>query len=328
MDLKKFKLGFGPMSREIIDLLGEYSEHAPLMVIGSRNQVDYQGGYVCDSNYLNKKLSNRKNILLCRDHCGPYFKDTDKQLSLGYAIDECKKTINADINAGFNLIHIDVSKVPTASNMYAVADELIEFTLGLKPDILLEFGSEENTGQNLESTLANIDDQLNYCKKYKDNIKFFVSQTGSLTKGHQAGNFDIEYNLTIADKIHSAGFLFKEHNGDYLTSSDLELRKQSGIDAINIAPQLGVVQTTVLKSIADNGAEWNNFVNVVYNGNRYQRWLDPSQYSDKNEAVRVSGHYFFNTLEYELLLNSIDKDYFYTKLKNDIFNVLNIYKNY
>jgi hypothetical protein len=40
--MTKFKIGFGPMSTEIVDILCEYTEEKnyPLMIIASRNQVD------------------------------------------------------------------------------------------------------------------------------------------------------------------------------------------------------------------------------------------------------------------------------------------------
>ena len=42
-----FRLGFGPMSREVIEILCNYSHNnkKPLMIIASRNQVDAESGY-------------------------------------------------------------------------------------------------------------------------------------------------------------------------------------------------------------------------------------------------------------------------------------------
>jgi hypothetical protein len=41
--MDKFKLGFGPMSKDIVDILCKHSveNNYPLMIIASRNQVDY-----------------------------------------------------------------------------------------------------------------------------------------------------------------------------------------------------------------------------------------------------------------------------------------------
>jgi len=43
-----FRLGFGPMSSEVITSIAKYSHEykEPLMLIASRNQVDAESGYV------------------------------------------------------------------------------------------------------------------------------------------------------------------------------------------------------------------------------------------------------------------------------------------
>ena len=95
--MKKFKLGAGPMSKEIIDLLIEYSAtfSFPIMIIASRNQVDYDSGYVCTTAQLAKQVKSHpdynKDILICRDHCGPYFSDLDQGLSLSDALNNTSR---------------------------------------------------------------------------------------------------------------------------------------------------------------------------------------------------------------------------------------------
>jgi hypothetical protein len=318
-----FKVGYGPMSLEIIDLLQQYSKDESIMVVASRNQVDYNRGYVCNTRQLVDRITDKSNLLICRDHCGPGFSSNDG--SIQQAINECKHTIIEDIDCGFNIIHIDVSRIP--DNQLKYAEELIEFTLRNNPNITLEFGSEDNTGLNINDSLDRIDEQLAFIKTYKDHIRYFVTQTGSYTLHRQMGNFDVSTNSIIAEKIHRAGFLFKEHNADYLTSEQLELRKTAGIDALNVAPQLGCIQTTVLHKLAKNKKEWRDFAELVYKGNNWKRWV-PEYLNDKALSVIASGHYHFNSTEYHKLLDSIDVDVFHLLLKAEIFTVLNNYKEY
>jgi tagatose-1,6-bisphosphate aldolase non-catalytic subunit AgaZ/GatZ len=72
-----FRLGFGPMSREVIEILCNYSHNnkKPLMIIASRNQVDAESGYVMTTPQIREQLSTLPTdyIWMCRDHCGPYF---------------------------------------------------------------------------------------------------------------------------------------------------------------------------------------------------------------------------------------------------------------
>jgi D-tagatose-1,6-bisphosphate aldolase subunit GatZ/KbaZ len=327
-NIKKFKLGFGPMSREIIRILADYTKekYYPLMIIASRNQIDFDSGYVCTTKELAEQLKEYRgdNLLLCRDHCGPYFSDADRNLTLNEAVIRCKKTIQADIENGFDLIHIDVSRVK--DNPLAVATDLIDFTLGLKPDIMLEFGSEDNTGIDLNGSLGRIDSQLEFLAKYNKNVKFFVTQTGSLTKSHQRGVFDIEHNRQAKMQINNAGFLFKEHNADYFTENDINLRLQAGVDSLNIAPQLGKIQTDLLKEFAPRDL-WDKFADLVYSQGYWQRWVEPGV-TDRDIAVSVSGHYCFGSKEYVDIIAAIDAKQFNFELKTRIEDMLKLYRTF
>lgn len=328
-NMKQFKLGVGPMSQRIVKILAQHSEEYdyPLMLIASRNQVDFDSGYVCTTEELVKLIASAtptkpQKLLLCRDHCGPYFSLADEGLTVEQAIERCKKTIATDIANGFDLIHIDVSKIDDSDFRYAT--ELIEYALSLKPDIKLEFGSEDNTGENLDVSIANLDAQLKFLSKYKDNAVFFVTQTGSLVKDRQVGYFNVNKNKSIIDLVHSAGFLFKEHNADYFTKKDVILRQTSKIDALNIAPQLGVIETTCLKEFAPVEL-WNKFADMVYSKNHWQRWVSNINFT-KETAIMVSGHYCFNSDEYRNIIAAIDHDKFMEELKSRIHEVLSIYK--
>lgn len=316
------------MSREIIKILANYTKehYYPLMIIASRNQVDFDSGYVCTTKELAEQLKSYRgdNLLLCRDHCGPYFSDADRNLTLNEAVTRCKKTIQADIENGFDLIHIDVSRVK--DNPLAVATDLIDFTLSLKPDMMLEFGSEDNTGIDLNGSLGRIESQLEFLAKYSKNVKFFVTQTGSLTRSHQRGVFDIEHNRLAKLQINNSGFLFKEHNADYFTENDIKLRLESGIDSLNIAPQLGKIQTDLLKEHAPHDL-WEKFANLVYSEGYWQRWVEDGG-EDRNIAVSVSGHYCFSSKEYNDIITAIDLEKFNLELKNKIESMLSLYRTF
>lgn len=327
--MKKFKLGFGPMSKLIAKSLAKYSAttNSPLMIIASRNQVDATSGYVCTSRELVELVKEYKtdNLLICRDHCGPYFADADKTLTLEQAMARCRETIAADIAAGFDLLHIDVSRVKP--DPLAAAAELFDYALSLNPNIKFEFGSEDNTGIDLDSSIARIESQLEFLEKYKNNLVFFVSQTGSLTKEHQAGKFDVAMNKQTAQKIHAAGLLFKEHNADYFTAEDLTARASAGIDSLNIAPQLGKIQTLLTEKFAAATA-WAEFSDYVYQQGFWARWVS-DQGQDRSNAVAASAHYCFATEEYQKVLASIiDLTQFDQALEREIFALIDFYKKF
>src|SRR5690242_5038473 len=103
------RIGIGPMSPEIVEAAFRYSSlrRTPLMLIASKNQIDWDGGYVGGwktTDYMDyvkkmKKKYPRAEIYVCRDHCGPGFKNDD--------LDDVYKTIDSDIENGFDLIHVD-----------------------------------------------------------------------------------------------------------------------------------------------------------------------------------------------------------------------------
>lgn len=330
MDAKKFKLGVGPMSKDIVNVCLQYSAHHnyPIMIIASRNQVDYDTGYSMTTSELGKLVKespyyNSDNILLCRDHCGPYFSDLDKPLNLPSAIKRCIKTIEADINAGFDLIHIDVSGVDV-DKQQQVAVELFTTAVQRNKNILFEFGAEDNTGDTTE-TLNVLVEQQKWIEPWRENIRYIVSQTGSLVKQTQIGVFDLEQNSIIADQIHNSGYLFKEHNADYLNRYQVKLRAKTGIDAINIAPQLGTVCSQVLHDLGTNSEEYKKFMDEVLNSGYWVRWVTPGVINDDVKFI-ASAHYLFGSPKCNNLIAAIGPNKYKVELTERLFNVLDEYR--
>ena len=89
------------------------------MLIASRRQIDseqFNGGYVNNwttskfANYVKTKDKNT-NIILSRDHCGPWQNNEEKKqnLNLDLAMKSAKESYKEDIDAGFKILHIDTS---------------------------------------------------------------------------------------------------------------------------------------------------------------------------------------------------------------------------
>ena len=138
----KSKLGLGPMSSEIIEAVFKNSQENKnqLMLIASKNQIDYGGGYV--NNWTTKEYSQflssmkekypKSDVKTCRDHCGPGF---NKNFSLG----DSYKTMEEDIKQGFDLIHIDFCKFKgDLEEKLKESKKAIEFCSKLNPNILFE----------------------------------------------------------------------------------------------------------------------------------------------------------------------------------------------
>lgn len=318
------KLGFGPMSPEIIDTLVSYSNQGhPLMLIASRNQIDANSGYVMTTEALYERVyKTMSNYLwLCRDHCGPYFLDTEKSLDIGPAIEATKKTIAKDIEMGFNLIHIDTSR---CNDVYGVAEQLIEFCLKLNPKIHFEFGTEENVG--VAAGVNKYQEDVKFASQFP-NMEFVVAQTGSLVmEDRQVGDFDIAIATELADFAHSKNVKLKEHNADYLTAEQIQMRKQAGVDACNIAPQLGVIQTKTILSLAQQfNVDSTEFANTVLDSKRWKKWM-----LNGGDQIKINsaGHYCFTSDPYKQLVEKLnvhcntDKE-----IESSIVQCLDLYYN-
>ena len=300
----QFKLGFGPMSIIVNRALAEYAsmKQRPLMIIASRNQVDADSGYVMQTQALADQMEPLRSdyLMLCRDHCGPYFLDSERELSIKDAVNATKKTIAADIEAGFDLIHIDTSR---CNDPYPVADELFNFCLELNPNIKFEFGTEENVV--VRAGVKKYKDDVRFASQYP-NMEFVVAQTGSLTmEDRQIGSFEPGLVKQLVAFAEQSRVKLKEHNADYLTAEQIQMRKSAGVHACNIAPQLGVIQTSVTLELARQFAvNTNEFERTVLDSNKWQKWM----ISDNEDTkVLVAGHYCFNTESYQRLFERVQK---------------------
>ena len=76
---------------------------------------------------------------------------------------------------------------------------------------------------------------------------------------------------------------------------------------MNIAPQLGVVQTKLLKELCLSRAGedlWNAFSQVVLASGRWKKWTDSNL---DDQKVIVAGHYCFNSPEYLAILDALNQ---------------------
>ncbi len=333
MDFSKFCLGVGPMSRYVVDFCLQYSKKHdfPVMIIASRNQVDHDTGYAFSTPELAKYVRQHRDydperVLICRDHCGPYFSDRDHGLALEQALENCINTLHADCDAGFNLIHVDVSRIPE-SEQYRVAQILFDSALSQQPRMMFEFGTEDNTGLHREETLSKLRQQLEFVERYKPNIKFVVSQTGSLTKHTQVGTFELEPNHEIAQLIHEHGLLFKEHNADYLPESDVRMRRTAGIDSINIAPQLGAVQSQVMLKYGGKHPDLlSEFYSDVIRASFWAKWITKDVTSN-DVKFAASAHYCYNYRSGRKLLAELQTNpEFLRELQDSLYHALDQYR--
>jgi len=138
-----------------------------------------------------------------------------------------------------------------------------------------------------------------------DQVRYAVVQSGTCVKGlTNIGNFDPKRSKKMCDVVKSAGLLAKEHNSDYLSIQDLQARADCGVDAFNIAPEFGVIETNTLIEelrMAGYENELRKFMVICVASGKWEKWLqdgDPS-YDDMEYLTQLCGHYNFTSNQYE-----------------------------
>jgi len=304
------KLGVGPMSSQIIEAVFRYSSshQIPLMLIASLNQINYLSGYV--NGWTTKKfiqhisLLRRKypqaKVFICRDHCGPGFYSKLNTLK------EIYRSIDSDLENGFNLLHIDFCHLSGGKDeILNQSQKAIEYIRKNSPRTLIEIGTDENTGAQLTDA-KKIEQEMKYFTS-RGKIHFFVSQTGSLIKEmNQIGRFNPKFIRKVKPIADKFGVKLKEHNADYLQGQDIKLRKGL-ISAVNVAPQFGLLQTSLaLQKSLTYGVDASDFLNAAYSSGKWKKWLHTNTHHNKLLCSLVAGHYVFSGVAYRRLHTKIN----------------------
>lgn len=289
------------MSKNIVDVLLELSKHYPIGFIPSRRQVEHDGGYVngwTSKEFFDYVKSNNESCLVCRDHGGRL---------QGQSPDDGDVSTMEDSSIGFDIIHVDPwKKFTTISEVALETCRVIRLCLEENRDSKFEIGTEEAieryTSEDLDKFLSIVKEELG---ENFNSIVYAVVQFGTKIVGTKnIGTFDKERASRMIKVVHRFDLLSKEHNGDYLTTSELEERFSLGLDAINIAPEFGVLESVSLINYLIDNIEMQKleeFFEICYNSKKWVKWMphdDRLDYWDTKFydylICKVSGHYVFN----------------------------------
>ncbi|KKN98949.1 hypothetical protein LCGC14_0141940 [marine sediment metagenome] len=296
------------MSKEIIEAVFYCSQTRckPLMLICSRNQVDKNSGYVFTTQqYMNyiaeiERKYPKSNVTICRDHCGPGFGPKDD------TIQSVRDTIRCDLENGFDLIHIDLchAKMSHQEKINRTV-ELMKFAKNIRSDVMFEIGTDDNVGI-AELDVNKIREDVQACQQVANPV-FYVVQTGSLVREtRNTGAFNTDSVGKMHEILKSCGTKLKEHNADYLTREQI-VRRRGIVDAVNIAPQLGVVQTNyVLSQALIYGIDTRGFVCRVVHHDNWKKWID--SWEGQYLCALVAGHYHYHEPLYERLISELAEE--------------------
>ena len=152
-----------------------------------------------------------------------------------------------------------------------------------------------------------------------------VIQSGTrLCEGKNIGEFDedrLQHMLSLASKY---GLIAKEHNGDWLTMDNIRKKTEVGLKLINIAPELGMIETNViLEHLKKDIESFEKLYDICFKSNLWKKWVksDFDYINNKEDIIRVSCHYNYTNEEFIKIKDGIEniddeiKDRLYSRLK-------------
>ena len=334
-NLIKSKLCLGPMSKNIVDAIIEYSNenNLDITLIPSRRQIEYNGGYVNNwtTETFTKYIKSKSNLItIQRDHGGPGqgLNDDDGYESLKY---DCKY---------FDSIHIDPWKKYTKfEDGVKWTVDLLNFCYNINPDLYFEVGTEESIRKFSQTDLENLlkDLKSNLKEEIYDKILFCVIQSGtSLKNGINTGIYDETKLKDMNFLIKKYNKYSKEHNGDYMDKNIMLNRFNNNLEALNIAPELGYIETTIILNDLKNNKLYDKielFFKICLESGKWKKWVneDFNPYENKEKLIEICGHYVFSHPEFKNIKNIKDKDIinliklnihdFYKIINNKYYNI-------
>lgn len=291
------------MSKNVIDAVINYSNKydTEIGLIASRRQIDHLTGYTGFttaklSSYVRSKTSK---VFLQRDHGGPY---------QGSYIDDGVDSAKVDTKY-FHAVHVDPFKSPEVTFNRAISKtvQIIEHCLDVNSRTVFEVGTEQAIFPYEPSDL---DKLLNVLEKVLgpdfDRIKYAVVQSGTgldLGKSLNTGTFNPDKLSEFVKVCNAYGVKSKEHNGDFLSADQIKSRFDLGLSGLNIAPELGQVETSVYLSNANEIAKVR-LSKLALDSNYWRKWaregFDPHE--QREELIMMAGHYLFNTVPFKQIV--------------------------
>lgn len=261
----------GAVSRRVIEEAAKLQVH---QIIASRRQVDIGGGYTgIDQHELTYIVNDLSDGMTCvvRDHGGPLQGGKD---------DDGTESFDADVTAGFHALHIDVCNV-SRDNQVSVLTDLIK---RYRDDAYIQIGGERDEQ-------AWLDTLFEAAIKHVTPTYAVIDLGGHVHADAQYGQSFLTVDLVgdITYRYNKRGVHTVAHNMDWMGHR----RQYDGsLDAINIAPEFGVVEVDAMLSIMDP-ENVHALLKYAYFTGKWRRWFsenEGSRFKRAKCAVRYLMH--------------------------------------
>ena len=149
-----------------------------------------------------------------------------------------------------------------------------------------------------------------------DKIKFLVIQCGTnLLEQSNIGTYDSETLKRMIEVCKKYNLTAKEHNGDWISSNIVKNKEKAGLTCINIAPEFGEIESSVLiTNFKENPEDLESFFKICYESNTWKKWVSPEfdPFTNKEKLIKICGHYNFTNQTFLYIKSK------YQNIDNDI----------
>ena len=133
-------------------------------------------------------------------------------------------------------------------------------------------------------------------------IKYAVVQSGTrldLSTRTNTGDFNNNRLLDFIEVVKSFDLMSKEHNGDYLIDSfDVEIRYESGLDAINIAPEFGQIESEFYLEQCKGSSLFDILHDICYTSGKWKKWIPDISRVSKKQIIMTCCHYILSEKDF------------------------------
>lgn len=269
-------LGICPVFPEVVEAAFEEAveEEYPPMFVATPRQVDADRGYTGWSQQdlmdFCRETAERKGYegpyLVARDHGGPYqsMRDRgDSSVKLDTAIGYSKELFRNDLEAGFDIIHVDATEDPRVDGILdldKVADRTAELIVSTEEyrrnqglsEVYYEVGTEEVVGgmtdpDSFERFVDLLRGKLESGQgPTMEKLMFVVGQVGTTMRIDMKNNFDPAQAKKLVKIVSEKDLFLKVHYTDWLSDPVLEEFPEIGIGAANVGPEFA---TALIKGL-------------------------------------------------------------------------------
>ena len=243
------RLCVGAGSRRVVE---EAAKLRVAQIVASRRQVDIGSGYIgLDQRALVKLvkgLSGRQTRVV-RDHGGPLQGGTE---------DDGVASFDADVAAGFDILHLDVSALPRDEQ----PETLLRLIDRYGSQIAFEVGGERDEQDWLSELTHAI--FLAQCVLPETVV---IEAGGHIWADRQCGFFQAPEKIkTATDLFHKSGIKVKAHNMDW---AGCRQQYAKTLDYYNIAPEFSDVEIRAILTILDRDVA----LPVLYRAYDSMKWV-------------------------------------------------------